>query len=86
MTEAVVTLLHAWLRDPVGGHRPALDLAEDGASTNGSTTLIDLTKASATPAATTTATANHRSGPISRLDIRRRPRIGGILNEYHHVA
>lgn len=23
---------------------------------------------------------------ISRLDIRRRPRIGGILNEYHHAA
>ncbi|SMD27088.1 hypothetical protein SAMN05661093_10685 [Kibdelosporangium aridum] len=23
---------------------------------------------------------------ISQLDIRRRPRLGGILNEYHHAA
>ncbi|MFD1045626.1 integrase [Kibdelosporangium lantanae] len=23
---------------------------------------------------------------ISRLDIRRRPRLGGILSEYHHAA
>jgi putative transposase len=26
------------------------------------------------------------SAQISRLDIGRRPRLGGVLNEYHHVA
>jgi hypothetical protein len=30
MTGAAVTLLHAWLRDPVGSLQPALGLAEDG--------------------------------------------------------
>ncbi|HYQ62550.1 hypothetical protein [Actinophytocola sp.] len=30
MTGAAVTLLQAWLRDPAGGRRPALDVAEDG--------------------------------------------------------
>jgi putative transposase len=65
---------------------PASPAAPHYASTKSSKTSTDRTRAWPMPGPQPTARTDHRPDHLTRLHVRRRDRLGGILHEYHRAA